>query len=545
MMLGGEIGRMKQDIKQTESGIPLKRIYSPEDIKDLEYEQDLNDAGSYPFTRGSHREMFISRPWKQQVLCGESTPLETNSRLQLLISAGQTGIDIVADAPSILYLDSDHPLAAKTVGTQGVPLCCLQDYREVLNSIPLDSLTISWSSPNSFVIAALSALAEESAVNLNRIRGSTVLGDLYGEDTGYAYLQPLDMRTRLRVDVVQYCAQHMPNFVSFLEDIYFVSEAGLDVIEEVTLGLIEMRYLINKILERGISIDDFAHRIAILFAVRMDFFEEIAKFRAFRRIWSRMMREDYKAKNPRSWCPTMTVHSSGLTLTSQQPANNIIRGAYQALAAILGGCQAVEICAFDEPYRTPTFESAVLTLRTQQILAHETGVGNVVDPLGGSYYIECLTNEVEKRVVERIKEIEGQGDLATLVEAGYFRKFFDSTMNRYQRRLDTGLQKKVGVNIFSVPPEMDTMLKGAMETKVNVAEGQIKKIKMMKAARDMIGVKEALNFVHKTARARSANLIYAIKEALKKDATIGEITGAIRLAYGASYDPHGMTVAPF
>ena len=535
----------EEPLKETQSRIPLKRIYSPDDVKDLVYERDLGDAGSYPFTRGSHPDMFRARPWITRALCGESTPRETNRRLKVLASKGQTGVDVIGDAPTVAYIDSDHPLAAKTVGTQGVPLCCLEDYREMLEGIPLDEVTLSWSAPYCFAIAGLAIVAEENGVPLAKIRGSTVLNSLFVEECGYATRLPLETRVRASVDCIEFCAKHLPNFHAFLEDVYYISEVALDSIEEVALALVEARFFINEALKRGLGIDDFAPRIAILVTARMDFFEEIAKFRALRRIWARMMKEEYKATNPRSLRPAITVHTSGLSLTAQQPANNIVRGAYEALAAILGGCQAVEISCFDEPYRTPSVEAASVSLKTQQIIACETGTTAVVDPLGGSYYVEALTSELERSILERVKEIEGKGDIRALSQGGYFRTIFDNAIRRYQEDIASGRRKVVGTNVFRVPPEEDTLLRETVETKIEVAEEQIQKIKELKAKRDSAKVKEALNAVYRGAQQGSVNLVPVTMEAFKKAATMGEITGAIRLAYGSAYDPFEMVEAPF
>jgi len=528
----------------TLSGIPIKRIYTPDDIQDLVYESDLNDAGSYPFTRGIHPNMYRERYWIMRVLCGESTPNETNRRLKLLSSAGQTGIDVIGDAPTVAFVDSDHPLAAKSVGTQGVPLCCLQDYQEMLDGIPLDKITLSWSVPHCFAIAGLATIAQKNKVSLDSIRGSTVIYPLYCEDCSYASRQPLDMRLRLAVDSIEFCARHMPNYHSFVEDVYYISEVGLDSIEEIALGLIEARLIITEVLKRGLSIDDFAHRIVLLVTARMDFFEEIAKYRALRRIWARMMREEYKAENPRSWRAVITVHTSGLSLTSKQLVNNIIRGAYEALAAVLGGCQAIEISCFDEPYRTPSADAATIALRTQQLIAYESGVAAVADPLGGSYFVEALTNEMERRIWDLVKEIENKGSAYELSQKGYFTALFDKAIKRYYEAVKSGHRKVVGVNIFTVPPEKDTLLRGMAETKIRVAEEQIQKIKELRVNRNRAEVKEVLEEVCHKAQDKKANLIPMIMEAFKRNATMGEITGAIRLAYDATFDPFEMVTAP-
>lgn len=533
-----------QNSFETSSGIPLKRVYAPEDIGDMVVERDLGEPGGYPFTRGPHRDMYRERSWIIRVLCGESSPRETNKRLRLLTSAGQTAVDVIGDSPTVACLDSDHPLAAATVGTQGVPLCCLQDYLEMLDGIPIDKISVSFSVPYAFAIAGLACVARENDVPPGELRGSTVLAPLYSDDCSYATHQPIEMRIRLATDTVEFGTKRMPKYHTFLEDTYYISEAALTAVEEVALGLIEVRLLINALIKRGLNIDEFAPRIAILVNVGMDLFEEIAKIRALRRIWARMMKEEYQSKDPRSWRPAITVHTSGLSLTAKGPINNVTRGAFEALAATLAGCQAMEISCFDEPIRTPSPEAAVVALRTQQIIAYESGVTKVVDPLGGSYFVEALTNELEMRILGMVKEIELQGSTTELSEKGYFHAIFENASKRYQQAVSTGRKKIVKVNTLCMPSEEDALLKESVETRIEVSQEQIEKIKELKAQRNKIDVKQALNEVYERARNRSANLIPVIMEALDKGLTMGEIAGAIRLSYGVAFDHFEMVGRP-
>ncbi|MDT7944100.1 MAG: methylmalonyl-CoA mutase family protein [Dehalococcoidia bacterium] len=521
----------------TDSGIPLKRIYRPEDVASLDYDVHLGDSGSYPYTRGIHPEMFRRRPWIMRVLAGEGTPRQTNVRLRKLLAAGQTGIDVIGDSPTMSWLDSDHPLAAASVGTQGVPLCCLDDYRELLEGIPLDAVSLSWSAPAPFVVAALTCLAEERGTPTDAVRGSTIVVPLYCEDCSYATGHPVEMRMRLAVDAIEFSAQRLPNFHAFVEDAYYISEVGLNAVEELALALVEARAIIRALLSRGVPIDSFGHRIAFLLTARMDFFEEIAKYRALRRIWARMMRDEFGAQDPRSWRLTITVHTSGISLTASQLPNNIVRGAYEALAAVLGGCQAVEVCAFDEPFRVPTLEAATVALRTLQIIAYETGVTRVADPLGGSYYVETLTNELEERVLALVRDIEAKGDVLELARTGYFASVFHRAISRRHEALRTGIKKVVGVNVLVMPPEEDTLLRDLAETRFEVAQEQIEKVRELRRRRDQAKVRAALAHVASTAREPSANLVFPIMEALKVGATMGEIAGAVRTAYQAPYSP--------
>lgn len=525
---------------ETYSGIPLKKVYAPDDLGAMVVERDLGDPGSYPFTRGPHPDMYRDRSWIIRVLCGEGNPRETNERLRLLAVAGQTAVDVIGDSPTVAHLDSDHPLAAATVGTQGVPLCCLQDYLDMLDGIPIDKISVSFSMPPVFAVAGLACVAREKGIPLSELRGSTVLAPLYSDDCSYAVHQPIEMRVRQATDAIEFGTRQMPRYRTFLEDTYYISEAALTAVEEITLGLIEVRLLVGEAIKRGLNIDEFAPRMAILVTVGMDFFEEVAKIRALRRIWARMMKDEYQAKDPRSWRSAITVHTSGLSLAAKAPIHNVTRGAYEALAATLAGCQAVEISCFDEPIRTPSPEAAVVALRTQQIIAYETGITKVVDPLGGSYFVEALTNELEQRIMAMVDEIERKGNACELSEKGYFRAVFENASKRYQEAIKTGRRKIVKVNTLNSPSEEDSLLKESVETKVAVNLEQIEKVRELKAKRNKTAVKEALDEVYAKAKNRATNLVPVIMEAFVKGLTMGEITGAIRLSYGVAYDHFGM-----
>ncbi len=530
---------------ETVSGIPVHKVYKPDHVIDMQYERDLGEPGSYPFTRGAHQDMYRKQNWIIRVLCGESSPSETNQRLRLLTSAGQTAVDVIGDSPSFAFIDSDHPLAAATVGTQGVPLCCLQDYLELLDGIPMGKISVSFSMPPAFAIAGLACAAKTYGVPLDELRGSTILLTLCSDECGYSTHQPIEMRVRLAVDNIEFGTKHMPRYRPFLEDTYYISEAALTAVEEISLGLIEARLLIREVQKRGLKIDEFAPRMAILVNTGMDFFEEIAKIRALRRIWARMMKDEYQAEDPRSQRATITVHTSGLSLTAKAPVNNITRGALEALAATLAGCQAIEISCFDEPIRIPSPQAAVAALRSQQIIAYESGITRVVDPLGGSYYIETLTNELESNILKMVKDIELRGDICTLSESGYFKAIFDNASKRYREDVKTGRRKIVGVNVLEAPSEEDSLLEEAVETKVEVCQEQIEKIKELKAKRNNNNVMEALNEVRTRALNRSTNLVPIIMDAFQKGLTMGEIAGAIRVSYGVAFDHFGMVKGPF
>jgi len=522
----------------TRSRIPIQPVYTQDDIKDFDYETKLGEPGSFPYTRGIRPAGAWT--WIQRELSGEGDPKTSNEQLKYLIAHGQTGIDVIADAPSQALMDPDHPLSANAIGTQGVSLCCLQDFRDLWADLPLDRLTISNSLPSFFTAAALYLIAKENNVSPQVLRGSVIQAPIYGEDCGYATQLPVELRMRLACDSIQFCTKEMPKFHSYVEDTYFFSEAGLDVVEEMALGFIQMRAIIRELLCRGLDIDSFAPRIAILVNCNMDFFEEIAKIRATRRIFSRMMKEEFGAQDRRSMAPVITCHTSGLSLTAQQPFNNIVRGAVQSLALLMAGVQAIEISAFDEAFRTPSPESHLVGLRTQQVLGLETNVTKVVDPLGGSYYIESLTDDIERRITDMIAEIEARGDATTLSNQGWFKKFFDDVMTRYTRQIGDGDLPKVGLNCFQMAEEEDTLLRDVTEAKFEPSWHRIQWARDYKAGRDMDRVKVTLQKCHHLAEVRDADLMPPLIEAFEAGATMGEITGVMRMAYNCPYDPHGM-----
>ncbi|MBU2551553.1 MAG: hypothetical protein KKB20_24290 [Proteobacteria bacterium] len=523
----------------TRSKIPIKPVYSPEDLAGFDYPAQLGQPGSFPFTRGIRPAGAWS--WIQRELSGEGDPQTSNKQLKYLIAQGQTGIDVIGDAPSQALMDPDHPLAANAIGTQGVSICCLQDFRDLWADLPLESLTISNSISSFFTAAALYLVAKEHGVSPRVLRGSIIQAPFFTEDCGYATQMPVGLRVRLTCDSIEFCTREMPKFHAFVEDTYFFSEAGLDVVEEMALGFIEIRHIIRELLKRGMDIDSFAPRIAILLNCSMDFFEEIAKIRATRRIFSRMMQEEFGAKDPRSCAPVITCHTSGLSLTAQQPFNNIVRGAVQSLALLLAGVQAIEISAFDEAFRTPSPESHLVGLRTQQVLGLETNVTKVVDPLGGSYYVEALTDQVEKRILDMIADIESRGDAVSLSDKGWFKAFFDDVMARYAQQIKDGELPKVGLNCFQIPDEEDTLLKDVAEAKFEPSFHRIQWAKDYKAGRDIGRVKAALVRCRELAKIESENLMPPLIAAFEAGATMGEITGVMRMAYGWPYDPFDMT----
>jgi methylmalonyl-CoA mutase N-terminal domain/subunit len=528
--------------EQSRSGIPLKDVYAPEDVSRLDYRTDFNAPGSFPFTRG--RYAGPRRGWIHRELSGEGDPERSNQQLKYLLQKGQMGIDVIGDSPTMACLDPDHPLARNTVGTQGVSLCCLEDYRILYRDLPLDSVSVSTSLPAPFALAGLYLAAKERDIPARKLRGSVLQPPFYAEDCGYAMHMPFRLRLRLSRDSIEFCSAEMPKFHSFVEDTYFFSEAGLNGVEEMALGFVEIRHIVRELIKRGVDIDSFAPRIALLVNCSMDFFEEIAKIRASRRIFARMMRDEFHAKDPRSWAAVITCHTSGLSLTAQQPFNNIVRGAVQTLALVMAGVDALEISAFDEAYRTPSPESHLVGLRTQQVIQLESNVAKVADPLGGSYFVESLTNEMEERIRAMVLDIEAKGDPAELSDSGWFKDFFEERMTRYYQQLRDGEVKKVGLNVHEIPDQEDTLLKEVVESKIEPCWSRIEKMKQLKDSRDKRTVRRVLEEVREKTGDDRENLLYPIISATEAGATMGEIAGVMRMACGFPYDPHGLIDSP-
>jgi len=515
--------------QSTRSGIDLKPFYGPDSAE---------QPGQFPYTRGRFAQAK-SGGWQQRELSGEGDGKRSNEQIKYLLELGQNGVDIIGDGPTMSMFDADHPLLASAVGTQGVSLCCRQDYIDLFDDIPLNEVAISSSVPSLVSLAGLLCAARHHGFDPSELRGSVLQMPLYGEDCTYANHLPVDLRVRLSLDCMEYCAEHMPKFHAYVEDTYFFSESGLDAVEETALGIVEIRHLTRKLVERGIDIDAFAPRIAILVDCGMDFFEEIAKIRATRRIFARLMRDEFGAQDPRSQTVVITSHTSGLSLTAQQPVNNIVRGTLQALSLVLGGANAIEISTFDEAYRTPSKEGHLVGLRTQQIIEAESGVTRVVDPLGGSYFIEQLTDEMEARVLARVAEIEAAGDPETLQQQGYFRDIFHKAMEDAQFAVQQGEMAVVGVNSHVVDDDDDTMLKDIAETKIPPCSQQVDRIQRLKQSRDQAFARKALVDLA-TAVVEGTNLVPVAMNCFDADVTVGEMAGVMRQATGAPYDPFGM-----
>ncbi len=506
----------------TRSGVRLQPTYTAAN-------GEGEGPGKFPFTRGRLANPHGHTTWIQRELAGEGDGRRSNQQIRYLLEHGQTGIDVIGDAPTQSLLDPDHPLAREAVGTQGVSLCRKQDFLDLFEGVPFDQVSISSSVPSFFALSGLVLAAREASFPLERLRGSILHGPLYTEDCSYAWHLPVEFRVRLALDFIEYCSRHMLKFHAYIEDTYFFSESGLTPIEEMALGFVQLRHLVRKLIARGVTIDSFAPRIAFLVNCGMDFFEEIAKIRATRRLYAKMMRDEFGASNPRSLSAVITSHTSGLSLTSQQPINNVVRGTVQALALVLAGVQALEVSTFDEAYRTPSKDAHIVALRTQQILELEAGVAKVLDPLGGSYFIERLTDQLEERIRARIDEIEAMGAPEALSARGFFREIFHQAMEDAQLGVEKGDMSLVGVNVHTMPEQDDTLLRDVATAKIETWRGHTKVIEHFKRGRDTARLCDRLDAVAAAVTA-SENLIPPVIEALDATATIGEIVTTMRWA---------------
>jgi len=488
-----------------------------------------------------------ARPRREQIvraLSGEGPAARSNEQFRYLLEHGATGLDVIGDAPTEAFMDPDHPHARHAVGNQGVSICRAADFRALYDGIPLERVSVSHSLPSGFAAAGLYLAARAHGVDPAVLRGSAILGPLFVEDTGYAANLPLELHLRLATDSIEFSSEHMPKFHPFVEDTYYISDGSVDAVDEMALGFVELREVVRRLVARGVDVDRFAPRIALLVNCRMGFFEEIAKIRASRRLYARMMRDEFGARDPRSLAINVAAHTSGATMTSAQLVNNVVRGAIQTLALTMSGVRAMEISAFDEAVRTPSREAHIVSLRTQQIVALETDVAEVPDPFAGSHHVEALTDDLERAIEERVREIEALGDVAELSSQGYFRAIFADAMVQRAREVDEGTRPVVGVNVHRMAPEDDSLLRDIAERRIEPYYEVIDEVRAWKAARDLPGVVAALDALEQTAARRDVNLMPALVAALEADATMGECTGVMREAYGAPYDPLGGAERP-
>jgi methylmalonyl-CoA mutase N-terminal domain/subunit len=516
---------------QNHSGIPIKRLYTPEDAEAVDYMRDMGFPGEYPFLRGVHATMYRGRLWTMRLFAGFGTAADTNQRFKYLLNEGESGLSTAFDYPTIMGYDSDHQMARGEVGICGVAISSLRDMEVLFDGIPLDKVTTSMTinGPAPMLLAMYVAVGDKQGVSRDKLGGTTQNDNLKEFFAQKLCIFPPKPSVKLTTDIIEYCARHLPKWNPVSISGYHIREAGANAVQELAFTLYDGISYVESTLQRGLKVDDFAHRLSFFFASHNDFFEEIAKFRAARRLWARIMKERFHAKNPRSMWMRMHIQTSGCTLTAQQPLNNIIRTTTQALAAVLGGTQSLHTNSFDEALCLPSEEAVTVALRTQQILANESGVVNTADPLGGSYYIEALTNEMERKAMDYIQKVDEMGGAIVAIEKGFFQKEIADSAYKYQKETDEKKRTIVGVNDYTTKEEKCPIELSRIDPKVE--QQQVANLQKLKRERNNKKVKETLEKLHYAAQ-KDENLMPTIIEAIKSYATIGEITEVLRQVYG-------------
>ena len=518
------------------SSIPLKRAYTPRDIASRDYKEDLGFPGAYPYTRGIYPTMYRGRIWTMRLFSGFGTPEDTNRRLRYLLDRGETGLSIAFDMPTLYGYDADHPRSLGDVGKCGVSVSSLEDMERIFAGIPVGKVSTSMTinAPAAVLTCMYLAVAQKQGVPPDQLRG-TVQTDILKEYIAQKeWNYPPEAHLRIIRDMIVYSTKDLPHWNYISISGYHIREAGSSAVQELAFTLADGFEYVELGMKAGLHLDSFAPRLSFFFNCGMDFFEEVAKFRAARRIWAHVMKEKYGAKDPRSMLLRFHTQTSGASLTWQQPLNNITRTAIEALAAILGGTQSLHTNSYDEAWALPTEQAATIALRTQQIIAEETGVADVVDPLGGSYYVESLTNEMEKRAYEYFDKIESLGGVLPAIKDGFFQREIADTAYKYQKQMERGERIVVGVNKYAVKeqPPISTL-----KVDVVAQEKQIRRLKELKARRDTSRVKTALEKLRRTLEDDTANSIGPILDAVREYATLGEIVEVGRQVFGEWREP--------
>jgi methylmalonyl-CoA mutase, N-terminal domain len=525
------------DERRTDSGIELRPTYTADDLdaQGFDPERDLGDPGSFPFTRGPYPTMYRGRLWTMRQYAGMATADETNARFRYLLDRGQTGLSVAFDLPTQMGLDSDHPRAEGEVGKTGVAIDSVDDLRRLFDGIPLDrvstSMTINATAP--ILLLMYELVAEEQGVGPEAISG-TVQNDILKEYAARGtYIYPPRPSMRLITDLFAYCGERIPRWNTISISGYHMREAGSTAAQEIAFTLADGIAYVQAALDAGLAVDDFAPRLSFFFACHMNLFEEIAKFRAARRLWARIMTERFGAADPRSQALRFHTQTGGATLTAQQPENNIVRTTLEALAAVLGGTQSLHTNAFDEALALPTEHSATIALRTQQVIGFESGVADVADPLAGSYLVEELTDELERLAVDYLERIDAMGGAVRAIEAGFFQDEIHDAAYRIQQGIESGERVVVGVNRFADAEERAIELQRVSDEETAAQSGRVRELR---ASRDQAAVDARLAEVAEAA-AGAGNLLPPMREALRARATLGEVSDVLRAAFG-EYRPH-------
>jgi methylmalonyl-CoA mutase, N-terminal domain len=516
------------------SGLPMEAVFTQDGLQGWNYERDLGYPGEFPFTRGVYPTMYRGQLWTTRQYAGFGSAVESNHRYRYLLSQGQKGLSVAFDLPTQIGMDSDHPLALGEVGKVGVAIDSLEDMQTLFDAIPLERVSTSMTinSTAAILLALYVAVAKQQGANLKRLAG-TVQNDILKEYIARGtYIYPLRPAMRIVTDIFAWCRQEIPNWNAISISGYHIREAGSTDVQEVAFTLANGIAYVDAAVAAGLAVDDFAPQLSFFFNSHNELLMQIAKFRAARRLWARTMRERFSARDPRSMMLRFHAQTAGSSLTAQQPENNIVRVALQCLAAVLGGCQSLHANALDEALALPTEQAALLALRTQQIIAQETGVVNTIDPVAGSFTIEKLTSEIEAAAQEYISKIDAMGGMLRAIETGYVQQQIQKAAYEYQQAVDTGEQVVVGVNRFQAEEGRPIP---TMQIDPEIERTQVARLNALRARRDTPKAKAALAEVERRARS-TENLMPAILSAVEAYATVGEISDALRSAFGEYHE---------
>ena len=512
------------------SGYEVKRVYSPLDIEEMDYNSDLSLPGEYPYTRGVQPTMYRGRFWTMRQHAGFASAEESNERYKYLLQQGQTGLSVAFDLPTQIGYDSDHPLSQGEVGKVGVAIDSLADMEILFDGIPLDKVSTSMTinAPAAVLLAMYIAVAEKQGVSIEKLSG-TIQNDILKEYIARGtYIFPPKPSMRLITNIFEYCAKEVPEWNTISISGYHIREAGSNAAQEIAFTIADGIAYVEAAIKAGLNVDDFAPRLSFFFNAHNDLFEEIAKFRAARRLWAKVMKDRFHATNPKSMMLRFHTQTAGSMLTAQQPDNNIIRVTLQALAAVLGGTQSLHTNSRDEALALPTEDAVRIALRTQQIIAYESGAGDTIDPLAGSYYVEAITNTLEKTAEEYLKKIDDLGGAVVAIEQGYIQQEIQNSAYTWQQEIEKGERIVIGVNKFTMK---EPSPKGLLRVDPKVGAMQIQKITKLKAKRDQNAVDEVLIKL-KSAAESDTNLMPLILDAVKAYATLGEICDVLRDVFG-------------
>ncbi|HQG24350.1 MAG TPA: methylmalonyl-CoA mutase family protein [Smithellaceae bacterium] len=535
-ILDRALGKEKErkDVFTSISGEPIERLYTPLDVSDLDYNEQLGYPGQFPFTRGVQPTMYRGRFWTMRQYAGFGSARESNARYRYLLEQGQTGLSIAFDLPTQAGYDSDHPLSMGEVGKVGVAVDCIGDMRLLFDEIPLDKVTTSMTinAPATVLLAMYLAVADEQGIPYEKL-GGTVQNDILKEITvrgQYIYSPRPSMK--LTVDLIEYCFKNVPRWNSISISGYHIREAGSTAAQEAAFTIADGIAYVQACVERGLDVDKFAPRLSFFFNAFTNVVEEVAKFRAARRVWAKIMKERFGAKDPRSLMLRFHVQTGGVTLTAQQPLNNIIRVTLQAYAAALGGCQSLHTNSYDEALCLPTEQAVTVALRTQQIVAEESGATDSIDPLAGSYMVEALTDKIEKQVNDYLEKIDNMGGTLKAIEKNYIQKEIQQSSYRFQKEIESNERVYVGINKYTMEEAPPANL---LKVDMKVGQAEAEKLRKMRAARDKKRWEKALENLRKVSE-KNENVMSAVIEAVKAEATIGEICDVWREIYG-EYKP--------